>query len=51
MGVGSLLGFAWPVGLIELGIFFVIAYATKRVSAGSVTVEAIVGLVLALLFG
>ena len=51
MGVGSLLGFAWPVGLIELGIFFVIAYATKRVSAGSVTVAAIVGLVLALFYG
>lgn len=51
VGVGSLLGFAWPVGLIELGIFFVIAYATKRVSAGSVTVAAIVGLVLALFYG
>ena len=51
VGVGALLGFAWPVGLIELGIFFVIAYATKRVSAGSVTVAAIVGLVLALFYG
>ena len=51
VGVGSLLGFAWPVGLIELGIFFVIAYATKRVSAGSVTVAGIVGLVLALFYG
>ena len=51
VGVGSLLGFAWPVGLIALGIFFVIAYATKRVSAGSVTVAAIVGLVLALFYG
>ena len=51
VGVGSLLGFAWPVGLIELGIFFVIAYATKRVSAGSVTVAGIVGIVLALFYG
>lgn len=51
VGVGSLLGFAWPVGLIELGIFFVIAYTTKRVSAGSVTVAGIVGLVLALFYG
>lgn len=51
VGVGSLLGFAWPVGLIELGVFFVIAYLTKRVSAGSVTVAAIVGLVLALFYG
>lgn len=51
VGVGSLLGFAWPVGLIELGIFFVIAFATKRVSAGSVTVAGIVGIVLALFYG
>ena len=51
VGVGSLLGFAWPVGLIELGIFFVIAYLTKRVSAGSITVAGIVGLVLALFYG
>lgn len=51
VGVGSLLGFAWPVGLIELGIFFVIAFATKRVSAGSVMVAGIVGIVLALFYG
>ena len=51
VGVGSLLGFAWPVGLIELGIFFAIAYTTKRVSAGSITVAGIVGIVLALFYG
>lgn len=51
VGVGSLLGFAWPVGLIEFGIFFAIAYLTKRVSAGSITVAGIVGLVLALFYG
>lgn len=51
VGVGSLLGFAWPVGLIELGIFFLIAALTKFVSVGSITVAAIVGIVLALFYG
>lgn len=51
VGVGSLLGFAWPVGLIELGIFFVIALITKKVSLGSIVVAAVVGLVLALFYG
>lgn len=51
VGVGTLLGFAWPVGLMELAIFLVIAIATKRVSAGSVTVAAILGSVFALIYG
>lgn len=51
VGVGTLLGFAWPVGLMELAIFLVIAVATKRVSAGSVTVAAILGPVFALIYG
>ena len=51
VGVGTLLGFAWPVGLIELAVFLVIAVATKRVSAGSVTVAAILGPVFALVYG
>lgn len=51
VGVGTLLGFAWPVGLLELAIFLVIAVATKRVSAGSVTVAAILGPVFALIYG
>lgn len=51
VGVGTLLGFAWPVGLIELAIFLVIAVASKRVSAGSVTVAAILGPVFALIYG
>lgn len=51
VGVGTLLGFAWPVGLMELAIFLVIAVASKRVSAGSVTVAAILGPVFALIYG
>lgn len=51
VGVGTLLGFAWPVGLMELAIFLVIAVASKRVSAGSVTVAAILGPVFALVYG
>ena len=51
VGVGSLLGFVWPVGLILLAIFFALAGLTKRVSVGSVTVAAVVGLVLALFYG
>ena len=51
VGVGTLLGFAWPVGLLELAIFLVIAVASKRVSAGSVTVAAILGPVFALIYG
>lgn len=51
VGVGSLLGFAWPVGLTLLGTFFVIAYVTKRVSIGSIFVAAVVGFALALFYG
>lgn len=51
VGVGSLLGFAWPVGLIELGIFIVIVVFTRLVSVGSITVAGIVGFVLALFYG
>ena len=51
VGVGTLLGFAWPVGLMELAIFLVIAAASKRVSAGSVTVAAILGPVFAFIYG
>ena len=51
VGVGSLLGFVWPVGLILLGIFAVLVALTKRVSVGSVTVAALVGVVLALFYG
>lgn len=51
VGVGSLLGFAWPVGLIELGIFIVIVTLTRLVSVGSITVAALVGVVLALFYG
>lgn len=51
VGVGSLLGFVWPVGLIELGIFIVLVVITKRVSVGSVTVAAILGGVCALFYG
>lgn len=51
VGVGSLLGFAWPVGLIELGIFIVIVVATRLVSIGSCVVAGIVGIVLALFYG
>ena len=51
VGVGSLLGFVWPLGLLELGIFFVLAYATKRVSVGSVTVAAIVGILVGIFYG
>lgn len=51
VGVGSLLGFVWPVGLLELGIFFVLVALTKRVSIGSITVAGIVGLVLGLYCG
>ena len=39
------------MGLIELAIFLVIAVASKRVSAGSVTVAAILGPVFALIYG
>lgn len=41
VGVGTLLGFAWPLGLIELGIFLVLALITRRVSVGSVVVAAV----------
>lgn len=51
VGVGTLLGFAWPVGLIELGIFIVIAAASKRVSLGSIVVAGVVGIVLGLFYG
>lgn len=51
VGVGSLLGFAWPVGLILLGTFFVIAYLTKRVSIGSIFVASVVGFALAIFYG
>lgn len=51
VGVGSLLGFAWPVGLIELGIFIVIVLITKLVSVGSIFVAGVVGIVLALFYG
>ena len=51
VGVGSLLGFLWPVGLIELAIFIVLAVATKRVSIGSVTVAALVGVTAAVFYG
>lgn len=51
VGVGSLLGFAWPVGLIELGIFIVIVVITKLVSLGSITVAALVGIVLGIFYG
>lgn len=51
VGVGSLLGFVWPVGLLELGIFFVLVAITKRVSIGSITVAGIVGIVLGLCYG
>lgn len=51
VGVGSLLGFIWPAGLVELGIFFAIVAACKRVSAGSIFVAAIVGLVVGVFSG
>ena len=51
VGVGSLLGFVWPVGLIELGIFIVLVAITKRVSIGSVTVAAVLPFVGCLICG
>lgn len=51
VGVGSLLGFLWPVGLVELGIFALIVAFTKRVSAGSVTVAAILPVVAGIAYG
>lgn len=51
VGVGSLLGFAWPVGLTLLGTFFVIVLVTKRVSIGSIFVASVVGFALALFYG
>lgn len=51
VGVGSLLGFAWQVGLIELGIFILIVLITRLVSLGSITVAGMVGFVLALFYG
>ena len=51
VGVGSLLGFAWPLGLVELGVFIVLVAITRRVSVGSVTVAASLPLVAGLLYG
>ena len=51
VGVGSLLGFMWPVGLIELAVFILLAALTKRVSVGSVTVAALVGVTAGLFYG
>lgn len=51
VGVGSLLGFLWACGLIELGIFIVLVLITKRVSIGSVTVAAILPLTCGVLYG
>lgn len=51
VGVGSLLGFAPVVGIIELGIFLIIAGATGLVSVGSITVAGIVGFVMAIRYG
>lgn len=51
VGVGSLLGFAWVAGLVELAVFALLVGLTRRVSVGSVTVAAVVGVTLAVLYG
>ena len=51
VGVGSLLGFIWPVGLVLLVIFAALVAVTKRVSVGSVAVAFALPFVACALYG